>query len=135
MNAELLSDLARLAIQFASRSMSARQKTNPMSIALITCAAALGAGATVSFLVATWIFFEREFGQQWAPVAFGLVFLAASILSLIIANVQQSKRLKAQRAAANQEEVALQIAMLLRDHKGLVLLSALAAGLIAGTSK
>ena len=135
MNSALFNDLARLAIQFASRSMAAKQKTSVSSIALVACALVLGVGAVTSFLIAAWIFAERQFGHQVAPIAMGTVFLVLAFVALLIANYKQKQMQKARQAAVNREEVALQMALLLKDHKGLVLLSALAAGLLAGTSK
>lgn len=135
MTDSLLLSLARFGIHMASLAGNEKRSVQPVSFVYVAIAGLLGAGAVVSFLIAASIFFERTFGHLLAPVAMGILFLLLAGLALLMAGLNQRQVRKAQAASAAREAQVLQTALLLKDHKGLVLLAALATGLFAGTSK
>jgi protein-S-isoprenylcysteine O-methyltransferase Ste14 len=127
--------LARFGIHIAALAGNEKRSARPAAFAFVAIAGLLGAGAVISLLIAASIFFEQTFGHLLAPVAMSLLFLLLAGLALLMAGLNQRQVRKAQLASAAREAQILQTALLLKDHKGLVLLAALAAGLFAGTSK
>jgi hypothetical protein len=104
--------------------------------ALIAFAAALCAAASVGCAIAAlWIYLLPKFGPAGAALAAAAVLLLLGLAALAAAaRIVQRKR-RPQLPPDATAELAAAAARLFKEHQGPVLLAAVIAGLLAGTTK
>jgi hypothetical protein len=101
-----------------------------------TLAAVMMLGALGCLAAALWIYALPSLGPVGAPLVVAAAFLIVTLILVALAcRIRRPARRKAAAAPAAAASLAPEIARILKDHKGTVLLAAALAGMAAASGR
>jgi hypothetical protein len=104
--------------------------------ACATVAAVMMLGALGCLAAALWIYTLPALGPVGAPLVVAAAFLIVTLILVALAcRIRRPRRRKAAAAPAAAASLAPEIARILKDHKGTVLLAAALAGMAAASGR
>jgi hypothetical protein len=136
-----MGSLIKLAVSalLATGGISHLQATVTRLVVVATCAvlaAVMMLGALGCLAAALWISTLPSLGPVGAPLVVAAAFLILTLILVAVAcRIRRPGRRKAATAPAAASSLAPEIARILRDHKGTVLLAAALAGMFAANGR